>query len=80
LEQVADVNKLIDSITDEEFNQDERLPYWAELWPSAQALANFILQNKYLFEGKKILELGCGLGLVGIAATIAEAKVLFTDY
>ena len=24
-----------DLISDEEFNRDERLPYWAEVWPSA---------------------------------------------
>lgn len=80
LEQVADVNKMIDSVTDEQFNQDERLPYWAEVWPSAQALSGYILENKNSFKNKKVLELGCGIGMVGIAATFAGADVLFSDY
>ena len=28
-----------DLIDDEAFNRDERLPYWAEIWPSAFVLA-----------------------------------------
>ncbi len=80
LEQVADVNKLIDQITDGEFNQDERLPYWAELWPAAHAMAEYILKNPENFKNKKILELGCGIGLVGIAAAKTGADVIFSDY
>ncbi len=30
-------------IDDAEFNKDERLPYWAEIWPSAYVLAGRIL-------------------------------------
>lgn len=80
LEQIADIDKLIDNMTDEEFRIDERIPYWAELWPSAYALAEFILKNESDFKQKKIIELGCGLGLVGIAAAIAGGRVLFSDY
>ena len=28
-----------DLISEDEYSVDERLPYWAELWPSAQVLA-----------------------------------------
>ena len=80
LEQVADVEKLVDEIADDEFNKDERLPYWAEVWPSAQALSGYILNNQIDFNNKKVLELGCGIGLVGIAATHANANVIFSDY
>jgi 2-polyprenyl-3-methyl-5-hydroxy-6-metoxy-1,4-benzoquinol methylase len=31
-----------DLISEDEFNQDERLPYWAEIWPSAYVLAGRI--------------------------------------
>lgn len=77
---IKDVENLLDQITDQDFSKDERLPYWAELWPSALAMAEFILQNPQLFKHKKVLELGCGLGLSGIAATFAGAEVVFSDY
>jgi len=80
LEQIVDVEKLVDEIADDEFNKDERLPYWAEVWPSARVFAEYILTNPGEFKNKNILELGCGIGLVGIAATIAGANVTFSDY
>ncbi len=75
---IRDVNKLLNDISPEEFNKDERLPYWAELWPSAIALADYL--SELDLKNKSILELGCGLGLVGIAAAHYGARVLMTDY
>ena len=80
IQRVRDIDKLIDSISEEEFKKDERLPYWADLWPSAIALSEYLVENHEIFTGKKIIELGCGLGLVGITATSVGGKVLFTDY
>jgi len=59
---------------------DERLPYWAELWPSAVGLAGYVLEHGEEFNSKSVLELGCGLGLSGIAAHRVGAQVRFTDY
>ena len=59
---------------------DERLPYWADLWPSAVALATHLLRDRALRAGEQVVELGCGLGLAGIAAGLAGAEVLLTDY
>jgi len=80
LERIVNINLLIDQIDDETFGQDERLPYWAELWPSALALSEYVLENRPDFVSKRVLELGSGLGLCGIAATRAGAQVLFSDY
>lgn len=43
-------------------------PYWAQIWPAAIALAEFIIQNTHYVKGKKVLELAAGLGLPSIAA------------
>jgi predicted nicotinamide N-methyase len=67
LERVKNVDDLLNAITDSEFNEDERLPYWAELWPSSLALTEFILTNDDIFRGKTLLELGCGIGLTTLA-------------
>jgi len=77
--QVADPNALADAVDPASFEQDERFPYWAELWPSAVALATFLLRNG-IGAGADALELGCGLGLAGVAAALNGARVLFTDF
>jgi predicted nicotinamide N-methyase len=80
IRRVQNIDNLLDAISEEEFNQDERMPYWADIWPSSIALSEYVLENQNEFTGKKILELGCGLGLVGIVLTSIGCDVLFTDY
>jgi predicted nicotinamide N-methyase len=67
-----------DLISDIDFDRDGRLPYWAELWPSATALAQRIAAQPG--GGRRLLELGCGLGLVALAAIQAGFDVTATDY
>lgn len=38
------------------------------VWPSSEALSQFIVDNHTMFLGKTILELGAGAGLAGIVA------------
>ncbi len=67
-----------DLISEDDYVMDERLPYWADLWPSAQVLAEEVRTMR--LGGQRVLELGCGLGLVSIAAALAGADVTATDY
>jgi predicted nicotinamide N-methyase len=67
-----------DLIREEDFVKDERLPYWADVWPSSLILAGKLLELKG--RGKSALELGCGVGLSTLAATKAGYDVLSTDY
>jgi predicted nicotinamide N-methyase len=60
--------------------EDERIPYWADLWPSALALAMEVMDNQDIKAGTKVLEIGCGLGLPGIAAGMKGASVILSDY
>jgi predicted nicotinamide N-methyase len=60
------------------FEHEEFLPYWAELWPSALALARAI--GTRALHGARTLELGCGLGLPSLAAALAGGRVLATDW
>jgi predicted nicotinamide N-methyase len=46
-------------------------PYWTRVWPSAIALAQQLLQRPQLVAGKKVADLGAGLGVAGIAAALA---------
>jgi ETFB lysine methyltransferase len=107
-----------DLISDLEFDRDGRLPYWAELWPSATAMTQRIFAarriaaeqgasermgtgSEHLAKSpekqadrevpvpilsrlpggrRRLLELGCGLGLVTLAAIRAGFEVTATDY
>ena len=76
---VRDTNVLLDRIDPASFTLDERLPYWSELWSSSLELARYCINGGNV-RGLKVLELGCGLGLAGIAAAYAGAEVTMTDY
>ena len=78
--QPADPNALADRVDPRAFEEDERFPYWAELWASGAALATFLLATNRIVPGVRTVELGCGLGLVGTAAALGGARVVFTDY
>ena len=67
-----------DLIKEEDFVKDERLPYWADIWPSSLILATKLLELDG--NGRHALELGCGVGLSTLAATAAGFDVLSTDY
>ena len=67
-----------DLINEAEFDADERLPYWAEVWPSGRVLAEQLAGRPA--DGRRLLELGCGLGLVSLLARWIGFDVLATDY
>jgi predicted nicotinamide N-methyase len=66
-----------DLIDERDFERDERLPYWAAIWPSARILAEQVLK---MSGGERVIELGCGAGLVASAAALAGFDVTVTDY
>lgn len=66
-----------DLISEEDFALDERLPYWADIWPSSLVLAEHVLTTGGT---GRAVELGCGVGLVTSAALIAGLDVEATDY
>lgn len=67
-----------DLIDERDFELDERLPYWADVWPSGRVLAAYVGQRDGT--GRTLLELGCGAGLVATVATLAGFEVCATDY
>jgi len=73
----VDYDQLID---DAAADPEQNLPYWAELWPSGVALAAKIAGDPAITRGRRVLELGCGLGVTAIAALKAGADLLVTDY
>lgn len=62
------------------FASDDYLPYWADIWPAARMLAKAVLVEEWRAGAKRALEIGCGLGLPGIAALAGGLHVTFSDY
>ncbi|MBN2450963.1 MAG: methyltransferase domain-containing protein [Lentisphaeria bacterium] len=58
----------------------DRIPYYAILWDAAKALATFMIERPELWPGRRVLELGCGLGLPSLAAARLGAQVTAADY
>lgn len=65
-------------IDEEDFEIDERLPYWAVIWPSAIALARYLSEQD--LRGQKTIELGCGVGLPSVVALDRGSEVTATDH
>ena len=53
------------------------VPYWVNVWPASVALGRRLV--KLRLGGCRVLELGAGVGIAGIAAAHAGARVLLTD-
>jgi predicted nicotinamide N-methyase len=67
-----------DLIDEEAFSRDERLPYWADIWPSARVLADHVA--RHAGNDRSALDLGCGTGLVACALAHAGYRVTVSDY
>lgn len=70
-------------IREEDFVMDERLPYWADVWPSSTVLAGHFLRlaaRPRSGGSRRGLELGCGVGVVTTAAMIAGYEMIASDY
>ena len=49
-------------------------PFWAFAWAGGQALARYVLDNRALVAGRRVLDFASGSGLVAIAAALAGAE------
>lgn len=76
---------LDDPVTEQRYKADDYLPYWPIIWPSGLMLASRILSENSSPPvpppaDARCIELGCGLGTTGIAASLRGWHVTFTDY
>ncbi len=53
------------------------VPYWSVLWRSGVALAREVAATD--LRGRRVVELGCGLGVPSLAAARSGAEVLASD-
>lgn len=80
LERAADLESLWESIGEDDFGDDERLPYWVELWPSSILLADWLHSHGADIAGRICVDMGCGLGLTAMVGAGLGARVAALDY
>lgn len=51
-------------------------PYWAWAWAGGQALARHVLDHPDLVRDRSVADIGCGGGIVAIAAAMAGARTV----
>lgn len=75
----AEPVELLEQIAGEHLLENEEPDlFWAQLWPSALPLAQAVLNADWP-AGAAVLELGCGIGLVGLTALSCGYQVTFSD-
>lgn len=87
LECIRDLDEAIDLICSSMSSEDlldpfaeDLCPYFGILWPAAEGLSIYLSENAEVVRGKKVLELGCGLGLPSLVSSYLGASVLATDF
>jgi predicted nicotinamide N-methyase len=53
-------------------------PYWAHLWPGSRVLARLVA-TEIACRSRRVIEVGCGVGLVGVVAARCGAAVTVID-
>ena len=60
------------------YERDGTTPYWAYLWPVSSAMAEAVVSARWP-TGLRLLEIGAGIGLVGLAAAQSGLDVTVSD-
>ena len=55
-------------------------PFWARIWPSAIALSDFLKTETHWIEGKRVLELGAGIGLPSFMMAGYASEMIISDH
>ncbi|MBZ9976055.1 class I SAM-dependent methyltransferase [Mesorhizobium sp. BR-1-1-10] len=66
------LRRLVDG--DDADSQEPQPPYWAYAWAGGAVLARYVLDHPEIVAGRRVLDLGAGSGIVGIAAGKAGAR------
>jgi predicted nicotinamide N-methyase len=80
VERTCNLDTLWDALGRDDFGDDERIPYWAELWPAAVGMARWLCAHEDALPNRAVLEAGCGLGLSAVTAAALGARVVCFDY
>ncbi len=58
----------------------ELCPFFAKLWPAARGLSRYLEAEGKIDDSSRILEVGCGLALPGLVASMLGGRVTVSDF
>jgi predicted nicotinamide N-methyase len=86
---VADPDAVLDAICAQEAARRQgaepkrplRMPYWAAVWESGLAMCRYLAERnaRHPMTGLETLDLGCGMGMAGMALAALGARVTLVD-
>ncbi len=76
--QLSNLDEYIERLVERETLDFHDLPYWAKLWESSFLLAYFLGRQPVVL-GQRMLEIGAGIGVVGVYAALCGHQVTITD-
>jgi predicted nicotinamide N-methyase len=78
---IKDLDEALDYYVKTSPSDTDKIPYFTHLWESARVLAGHLVSHPGLCRGKRVLELGCGLGLPSLCASaLGAAAVTASDF
>lgn len=76
--QIKNYEEYVVELIEEKGSDIKDLPFWAKVWDSSFLLAYFLGKQPVVF-GQRMLEIGAGMGIVGIYAALCGHRVTLTD-
>lgn len=55
-------------------------PFWAKIWPSANAMCLFLQKEPKWIQGKRVLEIGAGIGKPSFSIAALTLSIIISDY
>jgi predicted nicotinamide N-methyase len=55
-------------------------PFWAKIWPSAEAMTSFLKKEPNWIDKKQVLEIGAGIGIPSFTMAAYTSTLIISDY
>jgi predicted nicotinamide N-methyase len=55
-------------------------PFWAKIWPASKAMCTFLQTETTYIKGKRVLEIGAGVGLPSFVIAKHCSEIIISDY
>lgn len=61
-------------------NNTTPFPFWAKIWPSAEAMISFLKKEPHWIDHKHVLEIGAGIGVPSFVMAAHASTMIISDH